>query len=274
MSRDASDDDGYDHAPTRASDDEDEPRTMSDEDDEEEDARRMRNLNLDEAFEPVTSPVMRLKRAWVRERLAPEMMTREDALVEAVKTAVEAQERALTRRAETRAERGGGAEDASEKLMDNVMWVEVNRIKYLLREYARTRLRKIEAHAFYFMRTEEGQERLSERLSEAEQKYVWEYANAVREHYENVLKELPDGYRHPVNEFATDEEGGSAMISKPKTDSFVFFRFREDVVNFVTGEDDDGNTDSVDLKRGAILLAKYSMFKDLLHTDPPKAELV
>ena len=161
MSRDASDDDGYDHAPTRASDDEDEPRTMSDEDDEEEDARRMRNLNLDEAFEPVTSPVMRLKRAWVRERLAPEMMTREDALVEAVKTAVEAQERALTRRAETRAERGGGAEDASEKLMDNVMWVEVNRIKYLLREYARTRLRKIEAHAFYFILTEEGQERLT-----------------------------------------------------------------------------------------------------------------
>ena len=278
MSRDASDDDGYDHAPTRASDDEDEPRTMSDEDDEEEDARRMRNLNLDEAFEPVTSPVMRLKRAWVRERLAPEMMTREDALVEAVKTAVEAQERALTRRAETRAERGGGAEDASEKLMDNVMWVEVNRIKYLLREYARTRLRKIEAHAFYFILTEEGQERLSERLSEAEQKYVRAYAIAVSEHYENVLKELPDGYRDAVKEFATkfatDEEEGSAMISKPKTDSFVFFRFREDVVNFVTGEDDDGNTDSVDLKRGAILLAKYSMFKDLLHTDPPKAELV
>ena len=42
--------------------------------------------------------------------------------------------------------------------MDNVMWVEVNRIKYLLREYARTRLRKIEAHAFYFILTEEGRE--------------------------------------------------------------------------------------------------------------------
>ena len=96
----------------------------------------------------------------------------------------------------------------------------------------------------------------------------------MSDHYENFLKELPEQYRDAVKEFATDEEGGSAMISKPKTDSFVFFRFREDVVNFVTGEDDDGNTDSVDLKRGAILLAKYSMFKDLLHTDPPKAELV
>ena len=248
---------------------------MSDEDDEEEDARRMRSLNLDEAFEPVTSPVMRLKRAWVRERLAPEMMTREDALVEAVKTAVEAQERALTRRAETRAERGGGAEDASEKLMDNVMWVEVNRIKYLLREYARTRLRKIEAHAFYFILTEEGQEAVERAVERggAESTSV-EYATAVSEHYENVLKELPEQYRDAVKEFATDDERGSAMISKPNTDSFVFFRFREDVVNFATGEDDDGNTDSVDLKRGAILLAKYSMFKDLLHTDPPKAELV
>ena len=74
----ASDDDGYDHAPRRraSDDDDDEPRTMSDADDDEDDARRMRSLNLDEAFEPVTSPVMRLKRAWVRERLAPEMMTR------------------------------------------------------------------------------------------------------------------------------------------------------------------------------------------------------
>jgi len=273
---DASEDDGYEHAPRRraSDDDDDEPRTMSDADEDEDDARRTRSLNLDEAFEPVTSPVMRLKRAWVRERLAPEMMTHEGALVDGVKRAVEAQERALTKRAEARAERGGGAEDASEKLMDNVMWVEVNRIKYLLREYMRTRLRKIEAHAFYFILTEEGREAGRERLSEAEQKYVVEYATAVSEHYENVLKELPEQYREAMKEFATDDERESAMISKPNTDSFVFFRFREDVVNFTTGEDDEGNTDSVDLKRGAILLAKYSIFKDLLHTDPPKAELV
>lgn len=100
----------------------------------------------------------------------------------------------------------------------------------------------------------------------------------VLEYYENVLKELFDGYCDVVKEFVMkfvmDEEEGLVMIFKSKTDSFVFFRFREDVVNFVMGEDDDGNIDFVDLKCGVIFLVKYFMFKDFFYIDSFKVEFV
>ena len=128
---------------------EDEPRQYgdgNDDDDADVFGEEARSGNLDAHYEPVDSEVMRLKRAWVQERLSPEMLPHEGALWEAVKEAVETQEDVLTQRASERAERGGSETDVSDKVLDDVMWMEVNRVKYLLREYLRTRLVKIEAH--------------------------------------------------------------------------------------------------------------------------------
>ena len=223
-------------------------------------------VNLDEAYEPVDSDVMRLKRAWVQERLAPEILEHQTELVDAVKSAIETQEERIEREQENE------NRDASDNIVTNIYWMELNRVKYLLREYLRTRLRKMERHALFIFEDETSRAK----LSSAELKYLEDYNNAVHEHLKGVLYELPEHYRsHVVQQIGNDDDDDKdqSMKPEPNLDGFVFFRIREDVGNFLPGgamsEDD-----AVELKRGLILLAKYSAFKDLLDTDPPKAELV
>lgn len=255
------DDDGYAFAPdARARYDEDEPTTYDTGTQGEEETEL---VNLDEAFEPVNSSVMRLKRAWVSERLCPEMLEYQDEVLEDVRRRVAAQCEALEGRERERAARGSsGAEDASEKMMDDIMWIEVNRVKYLMREYLRTRLHKIEEHALHVLTDED----TLQRLSESEQKYAEGYVKALDEHFSDALRELPPQYRQFLKEFDDDER---EVIPKPDLDAFVFFRMREDVPNFI-----DSSGESVTLRRGEVMLAQYSRFKALTQTDPPQAELV
>lgn len=279
---DDDDDDGWAHA-AREDDDgynddvgatalEDEPRAYddgggADDDDDDVFGDEARERNFDACYEPVDSEVMRLKRAWVQERLSPEMLPHEGALWASVKEAVETQEEALERRARDRVERGGAETDASDKLLDDIMWMEVNRVKYLLREYLRTRLVKIEAHALHF--AGEGWDA----LSEDERRYVEGYVGAVEEHSKSVLNELPESYRDLDKENSTGEETAetSKMIPRPNLDGFAFFRIREDVASY---QPEDADCDPMDLKRGQIIMGKYSMFRSLTKTDPPTAELV
>ena len=240
-------------------DDMDEPEAYG------EDALGDDEVNLDEGYEPVDSDVMRLKRAWVQERLAPEILEHQTELVDAVKRAIETQEERIEREQENE------NRDASDNIVTNIYWMELNRVKYMLREYFRTRLRKMERHALFIF--EDATTR--EKLSSAELKYLEDYNSAVHEHLRSVLKELPDQYDSDVvQQIGQDEEDKTqSMKPEPNLDGFVFFRIREDIGNFLPGgatSDDD----AVELERGQILLAKYSAFKDLLNTEPPKAELV
>ena len=250
---------------------EDEPRQYGDGNDDDgadvfgEEARAG---NLDAHYEPVDSEVMRLKRAWVQERLSPEMSPHEGALWEAVKEAVETQEDVLTQRASDRAERGGSETDVSDKVLDDVMWMEVNRVKYLLREYLRTRLVKIEAHAMHFVRDEAAWAKLGEH----ERRYAEGYVGAMEEHSKSVLNELPESYRDLDKENSGGEETRetSKMIPRPDLDGFVFFRIRTDMPSYQP----EGADEPMDLERGQIIMGKYSMFRSLTQTDPPAAELV
>jgi len=281
MMDDDDDDDGWAHAAREDNDDdvdvaaplEDEPRAYDDgggaDDDDDVFGDEARERNFDACYEPVDSEVMRLKRAWVQERLSPEMLPHEGALWASVKEAVETQEDVLERRARDRVERGGAETDASDKLLDDIMWMEVNRVKYLLREYLRTRLMKIEAHALHCAVHGE----TWDALSEDERRYVTGYVGAVEEHSKSVLNELPESYRDLDKENSTGEETAetSNMIPRPNLDGIAFFRIREDVASY---QPEDADCDPMNLKRGQIIMGKYSMFRSLTKTDPPTAELV
>jgi GINS complex subunit 4 len=281
MMDDDDDDDGWAHAAREDNDDdvdvaaplEDEPRAYDDgggaDDDDDVFGDEARERNFDACYEPVDSEVMRLKRAWVQERLSPEMLPHEGALWASVKEAVETQEDVLERRARDRVERGGAETDASDKLLDDIMWMEVNRVKYLLREYLRTRLMKIEAHALHCAVHGE----TWDALSEDERRYVTGYVGAVEEHSKSVLNELPESYRDLDKENSTGEETAetSNMIPRPNLDGFAFFRIRKDVASY---QPEDADCDPMNLKRGQIIMGKYSMFRSLTKTDPPTAELV
>ena len=223
-------------------------------------------MNLDEGYEPVTNEVMMLKKAWVQERLAPELLEYKALLVDAVKAMVDAQERAVEERERAAAEGGGDDNSNAAKIINNLLWVELNRVKYLLREYMRTRLRKIETYAWHLYTTPDA----AKALGPAEKKYLEAYLGAVFDHMQSALEVLPEGYKNLLKEYdAGEEEEAEWMKPKPDLDSLVFFRFRQDVNNYLAPGDDE----PVDIARGNIVMAKYSMFKPLTEMDPPMAEL-
>jgi len=276
MSNDAADDDvdadGYEFygddverrpGDARVDDMDDEDARQDDDDDD-----------FEREFAP-ESAYARVKHAWMRERLAPEILSYIDDDARELKRAIDAQEQRLER------EQAREGKDQATEICLNAMWTELHRAKYVLREYLRTRLRKIEKYAMFIALDDEDERGSWARLSEAEQRYVTNYLAAVTEHSRSVLDGLPENYRDLIKEHDDNDEMSQAelreskMVSKPNLDAAVFFRFREDVGNFLLDENaaEDGER-SIELRRGQILLAKYSMFKELLETEPPKAELV
>ena len=137
-----------------------------------------------------------------------------------------------------------------------------------MREYLRTRLVKIEAHAMHFV----GDEAAWAKLGEHERRYAEGYVGAMEEHSKSVLNELPESYRDLDKENSGGEETRetSKMIPRPDLDGFVFFRIRTDKPSYQP----EGADEPMDLERGQIIMGKYSMFRSLTQTDPPAAELV
>ena len=137
-----------------------------------------------------------------------------------------------------------------------------------MREYLRTRLAKIEAHAMHFV----GDEAAWAKLGEHERRYAEGYVGAMAEHSKSVLDELPESYRDLDKENSGGEETRetSKMIPRPDLDGFVFFRIRTDMPSYQP----EGAAETMNLERGQIIMGKYSMFRSLTQTDPPAAELV
>ena len=90
--------------------------------------------------------VSRLKRAYVNEKCAPEILPFEGDLMRRVTESVDAQESTV---AASRAAAGeGGASSATDDLTAHVHHAELNRIRFLMRAYYRARgVPKLEHHS-------------------------------------------------------------------------------------------------------------------------------
>jgi len=100
-----------------------------------------------------------LKRAYVNEKCAPEILPFELDLMRRVTESVETQESTV---AASRAAAGSGASSATDDLTAHVHHAELNRIRFLMRAYYRTRLRKIETHAVHCLKEPDVLARLSD----------------------------------------------------------------------------------------------------------------
>ena len=201
--------------------------------------------------------VSRLKRAYVNEKCAPEILPFEHDLMRRVTESVDAQESTV---AASRAAAGSGASSATDDLTAHVYHAELNRIRFLMRAYYRTRLRKIEAHAMHCVKEPD----VLERLSDLEKRYASEYVDIVDEHFSSVLGQMPEGYESSVQQII--EEGGAFdMVPEPDADAHVFCRVREDRGDVMLDPDDPENT--MDLERDDILMIRYRLIKKLMEDE-------
>lgn len=155
------------------------------------------------------SDLQRMHRVVRNEKAAPEILHYENALVEGLCASIERMEDSIMTWQDSPEEVQAG------RLKAAIHWRDVNRAKYLLRAYLRTRLTKIEAHSMCYAMTE----RQFEKLSESEQEFLTRYINATeRLMQEGVLKGFPQKYQSLVNQVGDDgdqDEGSSFDMGAP-----------------------------------------------------------
>ena len=143
-----------------------------------------------------TNIVARLKRAYVNEKNAPELLPFEHDLLEQVMAKVEDQELVVQQSREAAAAAGGGGGGGGgggmDDLMAHIYQAELNRVRFLIRAYYRTRLFKIEKYAVHVVKPETNE---FAKLSPQEQEYAKNYVNMLEEHFGSVLGQMPEKYR-------------------------------------------------------------------------------
>jgi len=175
------------------------------------------------------SIVKELQRIWMNEKVAPEILPFETDIIQKIRESINDQENVI--------------EDYTrldEQFVANLLRFEISRIKYVLRDYYRIRLFKIEKYHFHIKMDEDE----LAKLSNEEKKHCLRYSDICTKHYTNsFLKFIPNS----VNSLKEDD-----IDTKPNLDKYVFCRILENIGNIATH---DG--DSVNLQEGETWLLPY-----------------
>ncbi|KAJ1934152.1 GINS complex subunit, partial [Linderina pennispora] len=177
-----------------------------------------------------------LRRAWINERNSPELYTYEGAALENLMELVDFQLQSL---------------DAQPASIQNVIRMDADRVKYLVRSYLRTRLNKVEQHSGYVLRE------MKERLSQAELEYAEGFRSLQDAH---VRKSFLDQFPAHLRRVDEETKDGLKMVPEPDMDRAVFCRVRTTVGQFQFDESED----PIVMKKGNIFITQYSIIRDLL----------
>ncbi|KAJ2760257.1 GINS complex subunit [Coemansia nantahalensis] len=200
----------------------------------------------DEEDESAEDDLPLLMRAWVNERNAPELLHYEGTAVENLMELVDFQTKQIA---------------AQPAVVANILKMDVDRVKYLVRSYLRARLAKIELHAVHYTRDP----LYRERMSQNELDYAKGFVALGEKHMRrSFLDQLPPHLR------SLDETAGNGMemVTKPDVDTAVFCRVRSTVGEFQF----DPSEDPIVMRRNNIFITRYSIIRSLL--EDGKVELI
>ena len=209
-----------------------------------------------------------LKRAWNDEKNAPILLKFKSTEVARFQTLLASREREIEALENCANESG----DGNEMLLSAIGREELNRAKYVLRSYLRTRIKKIQQFPVHVLQRER------EAVSGKELAFTEELVKAYEVHAQSVLANFPlKEYQSAFMEFGEEEVGEESMVSHPnEANKMVFIRMLEDVGEYVVGTDEGDKY--TDLKKGKILFCKFKQFKGLLESSEeggtPRAELL
>ncbi|RSH88447.1 GINS complex subunit [Apiotrichum porosum] len=186
----------------------------------------------------------RLGRVWVRERGTPDILAWEGDLIDSLLDKLEQQQKML---ATLRADPATSEEEHFRLVL---VQTEMERAKYLVRSYVRTRLHKIEKYSQHIGNSPE----LQAHLSGAELQHARRYADLVASHFQHsVLDSLPEWMRR-TDEMTND---GVSMVSTPNVDTPVLVYCRKDCGEITVGRGEL----PVQLNEGTTHLVRYHLVK-------------
>jgi len=184
----------------------------------------------------------KLEEAWRNEKFAPNLLEAKTDLVDCIVEQLTAIEDNLTRA------KKGDIRIAIHRL-------ELDRIRFVLVDYLRCRLKKIEANAEFIIATEaEKSDDEPSHLSVEEFEFAKNYLTELKSHLtDTVLQNCPKNMQALK---------WRSVMPRPAVDSHVFFHVNEDVEDVVL---DDGADEVVeDMKRGSRYIARYKLIAGLV----------
>ncbi|KAL8771892.1 MAG: hypothetical protein Q9209_002830 [Squamulea sp. 1 TL-2023] len=200
-----------------------------------------------------TRDLQRLTRAWVTERSAPELLPWPSDLMERVLGRIHQQIEVV--------EEQVGNVDPKTNFRLIIIQTELERFKFLVRSFLRTRMAKIDKHALYMLNNPTQ----TARLSASELQYVNSHQTLLEAHYRSsFLSQFPASLQR-----LDDTAGGISMIEQPDTDTAVFVRALRDVEEPVIIE---GTDIGFEMRRGDVYVVRWSAVRE--HVMNGDAELI
>lgn len=131
--------------------------------------------------------------------------------------------------------------------------MEIDRINYLLRDYFRMRIKKIEGNVLFIFKDSAAYDLLSKN----EQTFAVGFMDLLDEHFKkSFLSMLPKKVQ------ILDKDGDSDPAAGPDLNGFVFCRVKRDVGSYMVG--DEANDDTLDLNEGDTLCIRYKSIRQLV----------
>ena len=195
-----------------------------------------------------------LRRAWLNEKAAPEVLGFKRELVERLQEEVHGREDFLENN-------DFGPEH---ELLRTMHLMDLNRVRYVLRAYVRTRLLKIEGNALQIVSSG-----LMDMLSAKEKAHVEEYTNTIGEFFDSSVLANIRKLTHGLNNYDSmlseqmpqEDREEKDMIPGPDLDAHVFAQALETIEKRVV----DG--EELEMGKGEVYVTRYRTVRDLLHED-------
>lgn len=128
--------------------------------------------------------------------------------------------------------------------------MELERIRYIIVNYLRCRLQKIEEYTQHIINEESNRSESEKKLSEDELLFAKEYYESIEKHFQLLaLRHIPAGQQ--------DED--KKRLIRPNLMSFVFVKAKKDCGVVVNTNDQE-----VDLKENSQHLLPYQLIQDLV----------
>ena len=185
-----------------------------------------------------------LEEAWLNEKFAPEILENKSDIVDCILEQIQEMEDNIDR-----------AKNGDFKV--SIHRLEINRIRYIVSSYLRTRLHKIEKCAAHLIETEKTGN--SPKLTAEELLFAEEYHSSAETHFKTLA------LRHmPQNLQSVDP---NQTILKPNLDSYVFLKVNETVEGVMIEEETADNREEViDLEDGDQHIMRYRPISSLVTT--------
>jgi len=195
------------------------------------------------------SDVHMLMKSWINERCSPDLLPYNN-LVNDLLEQLEVQSEIIE---------ANKNENVNAAFQNMLCQQEMDRVKFIIKNYLRTRLHKIEKYANYIYQNPA----YYDRLSDKEIEFCEQYKELVDAHLLKSSLETAPSFLQKLNE--------PSMIVKPVMDEPVFCRVKEDLGR-VQIQGSQGTSDTVDMQKNNIFMLRYKAIESFL--EEGKVELL